>query len=760
MVGNNAICYQGVQRVFRNTIVGFLRQHLPRIFPKDHVQQLKKPFGDAWDKAATNAALSRDIGGTSTALRDDYDLLGVSHFFEIFDKHFDKLFSVAVGYPADRPRPVKSKLLGNLKCIKDGRDPLSHPVDEEIPYDEAFGILIDAKQVLASLGFDQQASELAGLTSNLEGGPTEAPPVLRQLPTQDSIYLQFVGRTGLLELLGTCFQDPDNRRCLLAGDGGKGKSAVAYRFAQQLAQAPGRFQLIVWLSAKRRKFQEGKVVTIESPDFHCVDDAVNRLLVEYGALSDDFKKPLPERKRLLLDYLDSYPAFIVADDIDTLLEDYDVVSLFTHEIPHTHSAVLLTSRRDIPGIRSFVVKGFETDEAEQFIASRVQLYGLDRAQFSPPTVAEIIRVTDRSPLYLEDLLRLTRIVDAKKAVATWTEKRGDEARKYALQREMEKLTQDARKVLIATAISDGPISFAELESILEFSEDRLLSALAELQTLFLFPKPKAVEGEQRFEINLNTKKLVRLVESQNDFYARIERASKALRGQLPDAGPGIIGALIRQAQLRLNALRYQEAETILIEAIEKYPQSADVRSFLGYAYKRMGRIADARSQFETATKLKGQRKDMYLQWVTMEIGEKEWSKAITVADKAIKAIPDFYEVMERKIFAKKQAGFDFRSGFHREKAEKMWLEAADDAKAYIKSPESLQPRERQMSSSIYCSAVICLDMLGDSRERDRWFRQWAAEHPDDPQVERQRAFLIQKHGSLLDLAGPTSRARL
>ena len=325
---------------------------------------------------------------------------------------------------------------------------------------------------------------------------------------------------------------------------------------------------------------------------------------------------------------------------------------------------------------------------------------------------------------------------------------------------MEKLSHDARKVLIAAAIPDGPISFAELESILEFSEDRLLSALLELQTLFLLPKPKAVEGEQRFEINLNTKKLVRLVEGQSDFYARIERVSKALRGQLPDAGPGIIGALIRQAQLRLNAMRYPEAETILVEAIEKYPQSADVRSFLGYAYKRMGRIADARSQFESAIKLKGRRKDMYLQWLTMEIGEKEWSKAISVADKALKVVPDFYEVMERKVFAKKQAGFDFRSGFHREKAEKMWREAADDAKAYIKLPDALQPRERQLSSSIYCSAVICLDMLGDSRERDRWFRQWAEEHSDDPQVERQRAFLVQKHGILSAPAAPASRGHI
>jgi tetratricopeptide (TPR) repeat protein len=570
--------------------------------------------------------------------------------------------------------------------------------------------------------------------------------VLRQLPPQDSIYMEFVGRAGLLDQIKNYFEQPDNRRCLLAGDGGKGKSAVAYRFAQTLADSPGRFQLIVWLSAKRRKFQDGKVVDINSPDFSSVDDAVNRLLTEYGAVADDFNKELAERKGLLLEYLNSYPAFIVGDDIDTLLEDSDVVSLFTHEIPHTQSAVLLTSRRDIPGIRSFVVKGFEKEEAERFIESRAHLYGLDHQQFNAPVISEIVRVTDGSPLYMDDLLRLTRILDVKRAVATWEERRGDEARKYALQREMERLSLDAKKVLVAAAVSDVPTSYDEIENILGFTEDRLLSSLSELQTLFLFPKPKVVEADQRFDINLNTKKLVRLVEGQSDFYARIDRATKLLKGQLPQAAPGIVGALIRQAQLRLNAGRYQESEQILLEAIDKYPQSADLHSFLGYAYKRMGRVADARARFEAAAKLKSGRKDTYLQWIGMEIGEKEWTRAISVADRAIKGLSDFYEMMERKIFAKKQAGFDFHSGLHREKAEKMWREAADDARTYIKSPENLKGGEREISSAIYCAAVICLDMLGETRERNEWLEDWAAEHPGDPQLDRQRQILIQKHG--------------
>ena len=238
---------------------------------------------------------------------------------------------------------------------------------------------------------------------------------------------------------------------------------------------------------------------------------------------------------------------------------------------------------------------------------------------------------------------------------------------------------------------------------------------------------------------------MRLVEHESDFYARIERASKALRGQLPEVGQGIIAALIRQAQLRLNALRYQEAEAILLNAIEKYPQSADLQSFLGYAYKRMGRVADARERFQLALRLKGKRRDMFLKWVKMEVAEKEWSKAIAVADKALKAIPDFLELLERKVYAERQAGFDFYSGLHREKAQRMWRDAVEHAKQGLKSPEALGQGERQINASLLCSLVICLDMLGEFRERDLWLRQWAAEHPDDPQVQRQCDFLTNKY---------------
>jgi hypothetical protein len=125
-------------------------------------------------------------------------------------------------------------------------------------------------------------------------------------------------------------------------------------------------------------------------------------------------------------------------------------------------------------------------------------------------------------------------------------------------------------VLIAATVADHPVSFAELENVLNISDDRLMSALVELQTMFLFPKPRLVEGEQRFGINSNTRRLVQLIEGSSDAYARIEAKSKALAGKLPDVGRGIVAAMIRQAWLLKNSGRFQEAETLLLNATERY----------------------------------------------------------------------------------------------------------------------------------------------------------------------------------------------
>ena len=751
MIGNNAICYEAIQRVFRNAVVDYLRKRMADIFPSDHIERLKRPFANEWPALVANAKACRESGGTETKIKDDYDLLSVGHFFSVFDSYYDKMFSAAALASQAHPKPVKAKLLGNLKAVKDLRDPLSHPVEEEISFEEAFGILTDVKQVLAALGFDQEAQVVTRLMSELKGiDDHSAENLVLSLPTQDSIYIEFIGRGKVLSSLDEWFSSQTNKRALLAGDGGKGKSAVAYRYAQVRAATSERYKLIAWLSAKRRRFEDGKTIPIDAADFHDLDSAINKLLLKYGVMPDDLSGALDDRKRRLQELLNDFPAFVVVDDIDTVLDDTELVNFFTFELPSTKSTVLVTSRRDIPGIKNFTIFGFEPKEAEDFIRSRVELYGLDANAVPDGCFNELVQATDGSPLYMDDLLRLVKIVPVRKAVEMWSEKRGDEARRYALQRELENLSEHAKKVLIAACVRETPTSFAELETVLRFSEDRLLAALTELQTLFLFPKPRVVEGEQRFEVNTNTRKLVRLVEGSSDLYARIETASKAVSGQLPDVGRGIISALIRQAYLLMNSSRFVEAETLLTQAAEKYPQAGDLEGFLGFLYRKWGRYADAVRHFEAAYKLKCKNPDTYRHWIKMEMAQKEWTRAISAADKALRILPDLYELHALRAECKVRSGQDLFSRLQREKAFKLWNEAVGELKVALKSPESLRDGERDISAWMYRTLVICLDCLSDFRMLKQSFLDWEREHPEDKNIERQREFILRKRGKAVE----------
>jgi tetratricopeptide (TPR) repeat protein len=405
----------------------------------------------------------------------------------------------------------------------------------------------------------------------------------------------------------------------------------------------------------------------------------------------------------------------------------------------------------------FNVRGFTQKEAEAFVQSRAKLLELDAKAYSDNRIRDLVAATDGSPLFMEDLMRLTKVLPVDRAIAIWQERRGDEARRYALQRELEHLSDDAKAVLIAAALNTGPISLQELETVIAISEERLISALAELQTLFLFPKPKVVEGEQRFEINSNTRKLVNLVESGSDFFRRIETKHKALSGQLPEVGRGIVSSLIRQAYLSMNAGKLGEAETLLLNAREKYMNVADLHGFIGFLYRRWTppRLADARAAFEMAYKLKSKNIETYRHWVKMESDSREWSRAVDAAEKGLKQLPGALELKYLKAVAKTMLGRDFASRLQNERAVKAWTETKEELLTELKSASFNRLSDRSQKAAVYRSLVICLRLLSDVQELNRVFPVWAAEHPDDPFVESEYERIKRRFGSAFEAELPS-----
>ena len=151
------------------------------------------------------------------------------------------------------------------------------------------------------------------------------------------------------------------------------------------------------------------------------------------------------------------------------------------------------------------VSGFNEQDAKKFILSRCQIMELDSAIFDRTTVQHIVNITEGSPLFIEDLVRLTAVIHpVQNAIHVWEERGGYEARRYALGPECELLTPNARKVLLAASIWPGPVSFAEIEAVTGASRESVTAALQELQRLFLAPKKAyrwraTLRGESKYK---------------------------------------------------------------------------------------------------------------------------------------------------------------------------------------------------------------------------------------------------------------------
>src|SRR5260370_26028785 len=119
--------------------------------------------------------------------------------------------------------------------------------------------------------------------------------------------------------------------------------------------------------------------------------------------------------------------------------------------------------------RQTIVRGLAEEDAERFVRSKAQEYGLEADRFDA-SMNKLLDVTEGSPLYIEDLIRLCHVLSVGDAIRRWEQDRGEAARAYALQREIEELSKQddlARPVLMAFAISNFPSSAAELTQNLD-----------------------------------------------------------------------------------------------------------------------------------------------------------------------------------------------------------------------------------------------------------------------------------------------------
>jgi tetratricopeptide (TPR) repeat protein len=601
------------------------------------------------------------------------------------------------------------------------RDPISHPGEIDLSILDAIQAVDSARRVVQI--FDtktaSQIQNICKLLMTLERGDSDPSRLLEDnLPAPESIVADFIGRIEQLEELYSWFNDLVQKRWLLAGAGGRGKTAIAYRFATQIKySAPDPYTRVLWISAKRRKFMEGSIVAIDHPDFTDLNSATDKLLIGYG-WEDATTEPIANKTDLLLKLLNEEPVLLVVDDLDTLTEEEDeAVSFFTFEVPHSKSKILFTSRNRFPGMNRCTtqVEGFDRKEVEDYLMGLLEKFVIHDAPIDNETIKRIREVTDGSPLYIEELMRLHAMgVPLDECITNWKDN-GKEARNFSLRREFESLDVPTQKVLLACCINREPSTIADLEAVTKLTQNEVLKAIEILKRLFLVPRPSVIAGVPRFDVNPNTRLLVIDVMSGYGSFADIQSAFKSLHGEIMASGKrrADIKAYQRQVVADVDAGRPSEAEKFLLEkALVEYPNDPDLLGQLGWVHlhwQPTPRIEDARRSFSRSAKLSCKNSGMYWRWWRMEADRNNWTFAMEACEKGLGNCPSNIELQYCLGYSRSRLGKSLESQFQYPRAQDEFVQASKILEKALESSNQIAPHDNKLRSQIYRALILAYD---------------------------------------------------
>ena len=688
MVGiltNRELCYQGILVHYRNAVVDHICVTLSAKYPDDWQEGVRRRFTQKeWEDARKHAESTRNKALESEPLKDPEDLLDVRHFRNLFEAHFDDLFPGLWDMPEGARKELKQGILDRAGRIKTARDLIAHPSRDDMTWWDAVGVLTAVEDILKHINKDaaQKVNDLRQTV--VDPSKTTQPLPRPYFPKWEEMVTvdKFVGREDELKGLRDWLRGPDRYNCrVLVGDGGKGKSAIAYEFAREVSRKrPEGLEVVIWLSAKKEQFQDGETKG-KASDFWDLDSAVNGILKayqkEYGSNGYEDME-LAAKSDECLQWLAAYPALIVLDDFDSLeklggreetltaTRDFFNVDLLRKD---TKSRVLLTSRVRIPGLERIaqIVQGFSPEDGEKFIQKVIAQFKLPLPWFQPAERAEILRACDGSPLYIEELLRQCKTLkeDAYgktkvlEVIKTWEEAGGERARRYALQAELETLSKEAQNTLLTCALFsdlfEGDIPRDQLKFILKFNDERLKEVFGELRRLFLIEASQDDGGQ--ITMNSNTKELVINVKKEEEPDA-VKRLNTRLRASYGGDNQGDsthrpevrhrpqVMFYINQANEASRGGRHDKAISLLNEAINlcELDQEADdgrlgdLYGRLALAYNRKKEVSRARQSYEQAAFYRCPVLDTYENWFRMEKERTEWTAAAKAAEKGLEIL--------------------------------------------------------------------------------------------------------------------------
>ncbi|MBO9642389.1 MAG: putative DNA binding domain-containing protein [Pseudacidovorax sp.] len=472
-------------------------------------------------------------------------------------------------------------------------------------------------------------------------------PIYNDLPDRDFICPEFIGRESYLSRLFTWLADDFSCVRILAGEGGLGKTSIAFEFASEVSRGNLiEVEAIIWLTAKKYQFRAliNDYEELINSHFTNSRQLFESLARNLGEVRDDWND-LEESDfpRLLRNLGQHIKVFFVIDDLDSLeIDEQKRCIEVCQQLSGMGSRFLFTTRKNATASTSTAIEvgGLDEQEYEKLVGSWQERLCLK--QLSEKDIRRLRETTHGSPLYTESLLRLVKNgIPVGEAIAKWKGNLGVDVRNAALKREVTQLGQEARKVLVTTAIL-GECSLAEIKVATEYSDQTLLDATNELQSLFLVNAP-AIATQPRFSISKTTKELVlslgaELIADYSSFQEKIRTRRIKSNGQSEVIKA--VGSAVNQAMALISSGDYpgalQTVDEVQKSLKEKNKDLWFLRGRVLLKFQKP-RLTEAKTAFMKAFDL-GQRKPLFFDmWFNTLLDLEQFEGAVEVATAAIEA---------------------------------------------------------------------------------------------------------------------------
>jgi hypothetical protein len=466
------------------------------------------------------------------------------------------------------------------------------------------------------------------------------------LPDRNLICPRFVGRDDKILELWQWLSDDLQFAKVLAGDGGKGKTSIAYQFSEEICRShPYDFEKVIWLTAKTLQFRglRDEYDPVQA-NYGSYTELLTALCDKLPILPGELEGSSPHLlKQHLRRALEEIHTFVVIDDVDTLaVEEQRMVLEMALQVGNKSSRFLLTTRKNFTYSADLclVIPGFESDDYIEYVhdlCSRIEIPTLSIA-----AIEKLRRATEGSPLYTESLLRLIRNnMRVDEAIARWKDELGLKVRRAALDREIKHLTLESRRVLLA-AVYLFECSYTELRQATGYDDERLMQCIDELKALFLLSAPRIIAKEGRFSVQSNTRTLVltyekTLVADPQSIRKKCEKIRTGAKGITKAGDKRETSKAITQANAFLREKLPDEALETLQMGLRRSPSDPDL--LFALAKTHLSRDppdhAAAKKSLKDSYDQGNRRYQLYATWYDCELDSSHFVGAIEVAGLAL-----------------------------------------------------------------------------------------------------------------------------